>query len=271
MVRSTVLITFGSGTTGWQKAGMRVYRSAKKTGLFDEVVLLDAGFLKAHEPKSWDLISSYLEAGNKRGFGYWIWKPAILKWARVNFPNHQILYVDAGCEILVTKTLIDKFQKFLEASWDSGGVAFSQNGLSELSWTKSEVLQYHQITDEIAKSDQLYAGCILTIPSLAENQFIERYYQASIHDSGFLFNDDIRETQNQSFVEHRHDQSNYSLIWKKMDLHTIDDLCHKANKGNFLIYAARNRTSLPANSPELILKTSRVLNKIVDKLKQEIE
>ena len=200
----------------------------------------------------------------KRGFGYWMWKPALLKWADEQWPNHQILYVDAGFHIFLDKKMIVAFKDFLEKSYSCGGIAFEQHGLQEISWTKREIFDYFEISEEEKLNFQIYAGFILLPPGQKRRDIISEFYSLTKKDNGYLFNDNHDINQHFNFIETRHDQSIYSILCRKYNLATISDLTAPVPNPRFMFIAARNRTGLSATTNRHILKIARGLNRIRD-------
>lgn len=266
MIKKNLLVTFSDGHYGWRQAANRIVRSAKYTNLFDQTVSLDLAWLKEYDPKLFSQICNLIKHGDTKGLGYWMWKPAVLKWASENYPNYQILYIDAGFDINSTQNLIKEFENFLKSNWSLGSCAFSQASFVEKYWTKKEVLNYFNSSSLIRSSDQVYAGFILIAPSKDREIFIKDYYEATRFDKGFLFNDTFRLNQIDGFIQHRHDQSILSCIWKKMNLNLESELVNYSNYGKFLMIAARNRTGLPVNAGTTLLKSARFYNHFRERL-----
>ena len=86
-----IFVTFGDGTKGWIDARKRIVREAKKAELFETHIGLDDKWLKEWAPDAFKIMRDFSIQNNRRGHGYWIWKPALLLWADKLFPKHQIL------------------------------------------------------------------------------------------------------------------------------------------------------------------------------------
>ena len=262
MEQKTVLITFGAGSRGWRQAAKRIHREASASGLFSEVEIYDERWIQESDPELWTLIESCLTQGENRGFGFWMWKPALLKWADEKWPDAQILYVDSGFHIDKNRKLIQEFRAFLNVSFQKGGIAFEQIGLREKYWTKLEVFEYFKIESKNQKANQLYAGFILMPPGNTRKKLFNEFYQLTKYRNGFLFNDTLSIQQSKEFFETRHDQSIFSILWRKYKLTVTPDLTRIENMNKFLFIAARNRTGFPANSPAFLLKVVRGINKL---------
>ena len=91
-------ITFGGGGKNYIEAGERLIRQARKTGFFNKTILytdkqlhMDTSFWKKH--------GKFID-NNKRGYGYWLWKPYIIKKTMdMMILGDILLYLDCGFEI----------------------------------------------------------------------------------------------------------------------------------------------------------------------------
>ena len=70
------LITFGSHNN-YIDAGKRLIEQAKKTEMFNEIILYTADDLKTDE-HFWKTHGDFVSK-NSRGYGYWIWKSYLIK------------------------------------------------------------------------------------------------------------------------------------------------------------------------------------------------
>ena len=95
------VITFASGNNCYYEAAKRLINQAESTSLF-ECELITENCLKS-DNEFWDKHSNFIEK-NKRGFGYWIWKPYIIKKTMQTLNTGDVLlYLDSGCEIDINK------------------------------------------------------------------------------------------------------------------------------------------------------------------------
>jgi hypothetical protein len=102
-------------------------------------------------------------------------------------------------------------------------------------------------------------------PGRTRTFLVNEFYDLTKFRNGYLFDDNLDSNQSNNLIETRHDQSVFSILWRKYKLPTIPDLTSISNSGNFLFIAARNRTGLSANKPKVLLKLVRQVNKIRDK------
>lgn len=89
-------ITFSS--ENYIGAGSRLLRQANESRLFDSITLYNENFLK-NDIEFWSRHKDFIE-NNKRGYGYWIWKPYIIKKTMEKMKDGDfLLYLDNGSEI----------------------------------------------------------------------------------------------------------------------------------------------------------------------------
>ena len=74
-------ITFGSHNGGvhsnYIDAATRLANQVKELKLFDEIIVY-TGYNLKEDTEFWNKHSEFI-LNNRRGFGYWIWKPYIIK------------------------------------------------------------------------------------------------------------------------------------------------------------------------------------------------
>src|ERR1035437_10409977 len=84
---------------------VRIKQQAINSNFFDEVRVMDELSL---EPE----ILKYC-TDNQRGFGYWIWKPILIKKTLLDIDyNDIIVYADAGCTI--NSNAVSRFQEYVD-------------------------------------------------------------------------------------------------------------------------------------------------------------
>ena len=179
-----------------------------------------------------------------KGFGYWTWKTSILHWADINFPNHQILYVDAGTQITKTKELLPKLSNILDTSWKENGLAWALPKHSEKMWTKKELITACNLSPEDQRSNQIQGGFISLPPSADRKSFINEFRNWALIENGFYFTGQEKEYQDNEFIEHRYDQSVFSCLWKKFKKKENLDITDTSNFGFSPVIAFRNNSGL---------------------------
>ena len=229
-------VTFGTGP--FVNALKRIEKQAIDMKIFDDIFImtekdLDMNFVSAHK----DLLQL------PRGYGYWVWKPEIIKRTLQKLDDGDILiYLDSGCHFNTDG--IKKLRSYIDRAKAYGIVAMRVN-FPEIQYTKRHVL------DKFIDSVNPYSNQIQTgIQIICKSQKITDFYNqwsnmTQIHKHLDDSMGPLPEYSN--FIDHRHDQSCFSLLLKslKMDDGVIDDETYfEPNWKDFLefpIHARRDR------------------------------
>ena len=161
----------------------------------------------------------------KRGAGYWIWKPIILKQKLDQMQNDEMLvYLDAGCNL--NPLGMPRFLEYINMlkTSDYGILSFQMSGRPDLSgnlekeicWTTTEIFNYFNIDpdSEIGKSGQYSNTCFILKKNKHLMDILDIFIKA-LYDNVLLFTDYYNnEKQNYEFKENRHEQSVFSIIRK---------------------------------------------------------
>lgn len=147
----------------------------------------------------------------KRGGGYWLWKPYIIlkTLAKVNEGDY-VIYCDSGA------FYTDKVDKLIEAmkKYNDDLMAF-ELPLIEKQWTKKETFQLMDCNDELYLEDnQILATYFVIRKSNYTIDFFNKYFEYC-KDERILTDYMDKDNQYKCFIEHRHDQSIFSLLCKK--------------------------------------------------------
>lgn len=215
-----IFLTYGDDK--FKKSRKRIIREAKSLNLFDDTILeTDKTILNDREFKKC-LSSPYFNKifNEKRGGGYWIWKPYIIQKTLNNMKNGDILvYSDAGC---VINNNDDIKTKFIEIFNDLNNDRYNMllNSLSnkhnEKIWSKGDVLKYHNVynNEKILNEGQYESGRIILIKNDITMEIINKWWEIAKNNPQ-LFDDSESKIPNKNeFKENRHDQSNMSILCK---------------------------------------------------------
>jgi len=227
-------ITFGAGGKDYYDAVERLTSQTKKLNLFDEIIGYKDNYLK-EDKEFWKKHSSFI-LNNKRGYGYWLWKPyLIMKTLEKMNDNDILIYADSGCEIDINQK--DKFiELFQLVKKDLIIGSFACDGTcKEKEWTKMDLFTYLNMNNEkYLNSIQHQASALCILKCDKTYNLIKEWYNIScnynlLDDSTNIYINDY------TFREHRHDQSIFSLLTKKYNIYSKETI-EKA------ITIARNRT-----------------------------
>jgi len=229
-----VFITFGGGSDDYIKAGQRLKSQADGLKLFDQSILYTDVDLK-NDKLFWDRHGQFVEL-NKRGYGYWLWKPYIIKKQMDQMKDGDILlYLDSGCEIDIRyrDTMIRHFETVRRDLIIGLSTIFK-----EKQWTKMDLMVAMDAMDsKYMDTLQRQGGIIMLYVCDRTRQLVDQWYGLAgdyhlIDDSSSIQkNDPI-------FIEHRHDQSIFSILTKKYDLYSNNNLTEP------LIRSKRNRSGV---------------------------
>lgn len=222
-------ITFGAGGEHYHLAGKRLITQASKLNLFDntkfysEKDLKNTNFYTKHK--------TFIEK-NKRGYGYWLWKPYIIKETFKKMKDGDILlYLDCGCELGKNKKnnlkkLMNDVKKY--------EIIYTRTGRKEKQYNKMDLVNYMNMNNsKYMDTEQIQGGTLLILVNTKTRKLINEWYNIGCN---YHFIDDSKSVlkNDKIFKEHRHDQSIFSLLIKKYNLTNNKNL----NDG---VYVLRNK------------------------------
>ena len=224
-------ITFGSHDK-YIKAAERLVEQAKQLNIFTETILYNTEYLEK-EVEFWKNHEEFIKK-NKRGYGYWIWKPYIIKKTMEYMNNGDILlYLDCGCELSCErKDNLLKYIDLVKIDKLIGSVAFI-----EKHWNKMDLIEKMNMNKNVYLNTlQRAAGANLFLVCHETINLVNEWYNLScdyhnIDDSPSIIKNLT------CFKQHRHDQSVFSLLTKKYNIYSKNDL-------KDAIYILRNKTGI---------------------------
>lgn len=203
----------------------RIRQQAEAMGCYDHIVVADQSYLNIDfREKFKDKLKP-----NVRGYGYWCWKPQVILQLLDQIEDGDIIqYTDAGCHLNKNGKvrLAEYFQ--LAAQSDSGLLAFAAfppsfhdpkiklPDLSDGKWCKADLLDYFGVLNNksIIETPSIGAGVIF-IKKNKESTRIITEWMAIIDAHYNLLDDSPSLIKNRpEFIEHRHDQSVFSVLCK---------------------------------------------------------
>lgn len=224
-------ITFGN--VKYQKSVKRICLEAEKIAVFDKVTgygeteLFSFPEFQQHR----DFVYS-----NPRGFGYWLWKSFLtMKYMETMNENDILVYADAGCSLQEKgrKRILEYFE--MVKNHPSGILGFALPQI-EKRWNKMDLVRYLNALEHM-NSNQLVGGIFVLRNCEHTRNLVKMWYETGSNYS--LVDDSPSNLPNDpSFIEHRHDQSIFSLIRKKYGCMIIPEEVETKNE-NFPICATR--------------------------------
>jgi len=206
-------ITFGAGDQKYYDAGNRLIEQAQQLNVFDNIKLYTDIDLKS-DISFWNKHQHFIE-NNKRGYGYWLWKPYLIHKNMENMVNGDILlYLDCGCELDINKKemMIKQFE-LIKQEYIIGTYA-----CSEIQWTKMDLFfEMDMLHHPGLNTLQHQAGALLFLVCDKTRKLVKEWYELGCNYHNIDDTPSIRPNLIY-FKEHRHDQSIFSLITKKYNL-----------------------------------------------------
>jgi hypothetical protein len=222
-------VGFSFGASGtWPEASSRVKQQVMNFSSFSNIVTdSDLRWLLDDQSfaRDWKQHLSFMSE-NSRGFGYWLWKPLVLKHLSRLFPDQGIAYFDAGCEFNINWVSKTRMNKYLKDSWREGPSIFGMDHLENV-WSKADSIQRIFPEQMTNPTGQVSASVIFLPPGSDREKLMRDWFEFAIEDDYHLLNDSISHLINHSnFIEHRHDQSLLSLLFKKNHYRILRDESH---------------------------------------------
>ena len=151
-----------------------------------------------------------------RGFGYWKWKPYIVKQAfdKLNL-NDILVYSDVG-----NWWNLEGYNKFINYisivnNQDSGLLVFTED-YTEKNFTKGDLFDYLNVYNDLIYTDtpQSWGGCFIFRKTKTSSEVIDRWLD--LHMNHYDLTTDKKSIKENfpEYISHRHDQSTLSLIVK---------------------------------------------------------
>ena len=226
-------ITFGSHGN-FINAGNRLIEQAEKLNVFSEIILYTGDDLKKN-PNFFNLHEDFINK-NRWGFGYWIWKPYIIKKNIEKMNNGDILlYLDSGCEIDYRKK--EEFLKLIDIVKNDKIIGSTTE--LEKGWNKMDLIEKLDMNKEIyLNSPQRQGGTNLFLVCDETRKLVNEWYELSCDYHNIDDTPSIIKNLD-CFVEHRHDQAVYSLLSKKYNLFSK----HCLTEGN-VVHIRRNNSNI---------------------------
>lgn len=152
----------------------------------------------------------------RRGYGYWQWKSYLTKKVLEELDNGDILiWADAGCEY--NKNAESRLHYYIEQAKKSksGLLVFSQKEI-ERRWTKGDCFSYFNVLQDksITDTPQLWAGAFVINKNKNSTEVINKWTDVAMNHFDLITDKKSFIPDFPDFIEHRHDQSVFSILAK---------------------------------------------------------
>jgi hypothetical protein len=217
-----IFVTFGGPTENYHNRVKKICEQAESLNIFSEIRGLTDLVLKENHYDFWNNHSEFLH-NNKRGYGFWLWKPYIIRSVLQDVEADDIIvYMDSGCTINVEgKQRLNEYIDLLNSQTKFDIISFQMCMLPEVKYSKYALMKHMNVNNEDQHSGQCNATVILIRKGKHSISLTNKWYNiASIYN---LINDEHHSQEHKMFIDHRHDQSIFSILVKQMGSIKIPD------------------------------------------------
>jgi len=278
-------LTFASSDL--QKSLNRITKEANDLNFYDYILSYSEIDLESNFK---NFFYNYLKYG-VRGFGYWCWKPQVILQILNKMDDGDILqYSDVGCHL--NKNGLDRlFQYFELTKITEKGILAFQNKLPEYplkydgremlnyleyEWVKGDLIDYFNIRNNanILYTPTIGATVIFIRKCEKSVQIINEWLNIIKYDFHFIDDTKSKSPNIDGFIEHRHDQSIFSILCKLNNVETLSayeyyypskenlNIPDWSMLSNFPIWAKRDKKyTLKSSIRILIWRMKKYLNK----------
>lgn len=228
--------SFGGPSINYLEAVDRICNQARSFNVFREIYKYTDSDLK-NDYNFWSKHGDFL-SNNHRGYGFWLWKPYIIKITLEKINNEDILlYLDSGCELNINNvnnfyTLLDKTNEKL--------IIGTYSASNDITFTKMDTIKYFNMENHSKLADNhMQAGILMMKKCDIITSLINEWYDICSNNYHLIDDSPSIEKNFDNFIDNRHDQSIYNLLVKKYNLHNYDMTIE-----NSPIVSNRNRSGI---------------------------
>lgn len=214
-----VFLTFGSDNNIKRQHisnAINIAEQIKQFNIFDKINVYTSYDLQK-DKYFWEQHSEFIK-NNNRGYGYWIWKPYVIKKKMEELKDGDIiLYLDTQCKLdlnekqyLLEYLEIVKEKKILFTPWTIVPGAF------EYCFTKMDLIHKLDMQNNDTLNSFQNQSCIILIYVCKETRdLVDLWYYYGCEDRHNIDDTPSIIPNSEHYYEHRHDQSVFSLLTKK--------------------------------------------------------
>ena len=268
------VVTFGDGGAAWTRAAKRLSREVTFSNLLSGIDVATLGSDLLGEEFSRRVSKRWLQE-NRRGSGYWVWKPFLIRNTLLNLGSEEegVLYLDAGCTFNSGVEASETLRDYLQKTGEMGTLFFELECQPEFKWSKSDLFKRFGLEGKaFTHTNQRHSTAHFWARSSNTMDFLDEWIELSLEDN-FRYLDDSKSLSADlaGFVEHRHDQSILSLLSKAKGLTAIGDTTWhhpdwSASGSASPIWATRNKSAVSIHDTRVIAKVMRKTETAFSKL-----
>lgn len=159
-----------------------------------------------------DIDSNFLEKNKKimdqkRGAGYWLWKPYLILKTLKQIPEGDfIIYIDSGV------SLIKPIDDLINMLKDDKEIIFFSNYHDNTQYMKRDLLRLFNMDNEKYRKT---IGIGATFMVIKNTEFTRKFMEQWLHwcANEIALTDTPSDNEYKEFIDHRHDQSILTLMW----------------------------------------------------------
>ena len=267
-----------------EKSKKRFLSQANKMGIYKKVKVFGLDDLSISKRNQ---INNFFKNKKKRLFGYGCWKAEIIKKFLKKVPNNSIVqYSDIGCHLNIKG--LNRLKEYTSLCSKRGILTFQyklpkQKKLKsiknirfqryfEYEYTKMDLFKFliKKNKINIFNSEQIMSGIIF----FKKNKFsvnLLSIWEKILKKNNLIDDSKSCYSNHKKFVEHRHDQSVFSLICKKKGIYSISSAeCEWAEKRNKRIWQHLKNFPIHARRDKKYNIFKRFLNRQTKNLRRFI-
>ncbi len=232
MTTKKIFLTFSDSRMF--KSADRLEKQAQSLNIYDRILITNETNLNSSFREHFD---SKLVLGS-RGYGYWCWKPQIILQTLSEIDDDDILqYTDTGCHL--NERGINRLHAYFEMTLkeDSGLLGFQFKNpeppldfdarlfpvWNDSMWTKGDLLDYFNVRENYSiVNTPMIAATVIFIRKCPKSIKLIQSWLDTFSSNFELLDDTPSKSRNiNGFVEHRHDQSIFSILAKLNGIKTV--------------------------------------------------
>ena len=208
----------------------RFKNQAENMGIYKEIKVY--GFNDLNLKKK-NQIENFKKEKLNRLFGYACWKPDIILNYLNLIPDNAILqYSDIGCHL--NSNGFNKLNEYIRLTKKNNILAFQYKSPEfkkydykyqiyyENEYTKGDLINYFNLSysDEIVHSEQFWSGSVFFKNNQISKSFVKKWDDICSKDDR-ISDKESKVKNHKNFIEHRHDQSVFSILCKLNNVKSI--------------------------------------------------
>lgn len=261
------LLSFAAGSLRWKLAGERLGHEAKRTDAFQSVRIHNRQSLFREIP-SFRMENPDLDIRDTRGFGFWLWRPYLLRQALYQAkPEDLVVFLDAGCQINWTRDSQRRFNEYLDQARTFGSLTMSTDQRLSM-WCKADTLSAFDVRRQASNILLIQPGVLFFRRTEHNLALMDSWIDWGRSEAYHHIDDSPSNSANTpDFKEHRHDQALLTCLNESFGLNVIPQETYfprswSAQGHAFPIWAMRNSTPFSLYSQTL---TSRIVTFVREK------